>query len=303
MFSHWTSYVAGVATLLRQRGARLDGFDLLIQSAVPVGGGLSSSAALEVAAALALSKAAGADLDCAELVDLCREAEHTFAGVPCGIMDQYVSVLARADTALLLDCRTRKYEYIPLPLGDHVVLVVDSGVRHELAASEYAQRQEQCRQAVEYFRRVSPDVRALRDLSPGILEFLIRTRFKHKLAARTRHVVSENQRTLDAAEALRRGDLATLGELMAESHRSLRDDYEVSCPELDRLVEIVSGVEGVIGARMTGGGFGGCIVAIVHQDALLSVAAELRAKYDAAGAARCRLIRTRPGPGASVELP
>jgi len=298
---HWTSYVAGVATLLRRRGARLAGFDLMLRSDVPVGSGLSSSAALEVATALALAQLAGEPLESRELADLCRSAEHEFAGVPCGIMDQYISVLGKGDAALLLDCRSREYEHIPLRLGAHVVLVVNSGVKHELAGGEYAKRQQQCQAAVRYFQQLNPQVRSLRDVTVETVRAHA-SQMEPLAAARALHVTSENQRTLDAAEALRQGRLAELGPLLAGSHRSLRDDYEVSCRELDRLVEIVSAVPGVIGARMTGGGFGGCIVALARQDCVPDVAAALAAQYDAVEPVQSRLIESRPGPGASIEF-
>jgi len=296
---HWTAYVAGVAALLKRRALSLSGADLLVHSSVPAGGGLSSSAALEVASALALSTLAASPLSGAELADLCRAAEHDYAGVPCGIMDQFVSVLARPDCALLLDCRTRAWQHVPLQLGEHIILVVDSGVRHELAAGEYARRQEQCRQAVAYFRRLDPRVVALRDVDAATLATHT-DRLPPAVAARARHVISENQRTLAAAEALQRSDLRAFGQLMLASHASLRDDYQVSCHELDHLVEIVSGVAGVCGARMTGGGFGGCIVAIAHQSAAAVVGAAVQSQYDAAGYGPAKLLICRPGPGAEI---
>jgi galactokinase len=299
---HWTSYIAGVADLLRRRGASLAGFDLLIRSQVPVGGGLSSSAALEIATALALASISGVSLAPTELADLCRAAEHAFAGVPCGIMDQYVSALGRADTAFLLDCRSRTHEHIPFRLNGHVVMIVDSGVRHELAAGEYTQRQTECRQAVEYFRSHRPQVRALRDVSVETVREHA-ARMEPRAAARSRHVTSEIQRTLAAAQALRDGNLPELGRLMSASHRSLRDDYEVSCHELDRLVEILGGVDGVLGARLTGGGFGGCVVTIARQESVAPIEDALRACYDPTVETPARWMLTRPGPGAALELP
>ncbi|MCG3127802.1 MAG: Galactokinase [Phycisphaerae bacterium] len=293
---HWTSYVAGVAALLRARGARLGGFEMLVRSDVPVGGGLSSSAALEVASAKALILLSGEALDTREVADLCRQAEHQFAGVPCGIMDQSISLLAQADTALLLDCRTRVHAYIPLQLGELAVVVVDSGVRHELAAGEYARRLAQCRAATEYFRKLDPRVSALRDVSPATVRAHA-SQMDPTLLARALHVTMENQRTAEAADAFARGDFTAAGRLMADSHRSLRDDYEVSCRELDALVRIASTTPGVIGARMTGGGFGGCIVALVRRDAIEPLAERVAREYGE----RARLVRTRPGRGASIE--
>ncbi len=298
---HWTSYVAGIAALLRVRGARLGGFDMLLTSEVPVGSGLSSSASLEVSTALALAQLAGEPIDARELADLCRTAEHEFAGVPCGIMDQYISVLGKADAALLLDCRSREYEHIPLALGDHTVLIVNSGVRHELAAGEYAKRQRECGVALEYFQKLQPEIKSLRDVT---VEMVRRhaAQMNPAAAARALHVTSENERTLATAAALRHKDLAAVGPLLAESHRSLRDDYQVSCAELDMLVDIVSAVDGVVGARMTGGGFGGCIVAIASETCVENVAAELRRQYDTAGAAKSTIIQSRPGAGAAIEF-
>jgi len=295
----WAAYVAGVAVALRERGIAIPGADLLIDSDVPVGGGLSSSAALELAALLALVELAGSRMESVAAADLARQVEHRFARVPCGIMDQYASMLGRADTALLLDCRTQRWEHIPLLLGDYVVVVVDSGVRHDLAAGEYARRQAECRRAVELLRARHPQVRALRDATEAMVTELAREA-EAPVAARARHVVTENARTLAAADALRRGDLARLGQLMLESHRSLQRDYEVSVPALDRLVEIAGRVEGVLGARLTGGGFGGCIVALVHRDALARLREALRRDYDAAGWGPARVLVTRAGPGAEL---
>lgn len=295
----WTGYIAGVATLLRRRGVPLAGCDLAVVSDVPVGGGLSSSAALEVATALALSCVAGATVAPLELADLCRAAEHEFAGVPCGIMDQYASVLARADCALLIDCRARAWEHIPLKLGEHVILVVNSGVRHDLAAGAYAQRQRECRQAADLLRSLQPGVAGLRDVDEATVERRA-GRLGTVCAARARHVTSENARTIAAAEALRRNDLETFGRLLSASHASLRDDFEVSCVELDRLVDIVGRVPGVLGARLTGAGFGGCIVALVPRGSVPAVEEAVRRKYDAEGYGPARVLVAHPGAGASI---
>jgi galactokinase len=298
----WTSYVAGVAALVHDHAANLSGCDLLIDSTVPVGGGLSSSAALEVATAKALLALTGCHLPDVAVADLARSAEHDYAGVPCGIMDQYVSTLARANCAFLLDCRTRTWEHIPLDLGEHVILIVDSGVRHELATGEYAVRHRQCGAAVATLQRHRPGLTALRDADETLI-----ARHADELgtlvAARARHVVGENARTCAAAAALRAGDLVEFGRLMDASHRSLRDDYAVSCPEVDRLVAIVRAVPGVCGARMTGGGFGGCIVALAARSALPQVEAAIANDYNGVGFGPARVILSRPGPGASIEYP
>ncbi|MFO0838107.1 MAG: galactokinase [Phycisphaerae bacterium] len=296
--SHWTHYVAGVAELLRRRGARLHGFDMLIAGDVPVGAGLASSAALEVAAALALAYQAGEPLEAREMIDLCRQAEHEFAGVPCGIMDQSASLLAKEDCALLLDCRTRQVRHIPFPAADACVAVVDSGVRHELAAGEYARRLAQCQAGVAHFQRISPQIRALRDVSPEMVRSQA-FELDPVVAARCLHVTSEIARAKEAAEALRTGRWAELGALLNDSHRSLRDDYEVSCPELDRLVELLVSTPGVFGARMTGAGFGGSVVALARPAALEIIESRVRnASKGQANPPRC--FATRPGAGATV---
>lgn len=296
---HWTAYIAGVAGLLRKRGARLEGFDLLVESDVPIGAGLSSSAALEVATALALSMLCGEALEATELIDLCRAAEHEFAGVPCGLMDQTVSLLGRAGHALLLDCRSRTFEQIPVATGAHRFVVIDSNVRHELAAGEYARRHAECAQAVAYFQRLNPAVRALRDVPLESVRAQA-LQMDPLLAARALHVVSEIRRTQAAAEALRRGELTEFGRLMSESHRSLRDDYEVSCAELDELVQIALSVPGALGARMTGGGFGGCIVALVPEAALPELRLRVSQRYDRAGRT-ARVYAVEAGRGAAIE--
>lgn len=300
-FPGWTNYVAGVETLVGALRPGAPGADVLIASDVPVGSGLSSSAALEVSAALAFAALGGVTLEGQPLADLARRAEHEYAHVPCGIMDQYVSVLARRAHAFLLDCRSRTWEHVPLRLGDAVVLVVNSGVRHALASGEYAVRQKQCQAAVAYFRQYNPAVRALRDVTSADVE-AHRQQLEPLVAARARHVTTEDERTQAAAAALRKGDLETLGRLLYASHESLRRDYEVSCPELDLLVDIVRGVPGAYGARMTGGGFGGCIVAIVKQAAVPAVTEAVRARYDAAGHGPSYAIVTQPGPGAALEF-
>ena len=297
----WTAYVAGVLELLRRRGVPLGELDLLIHSDVPVGGGLSSSAALTVAVAKAACALTGQDLSVRELAALCRAAENEFAGVPCGVMDQYASIACRAGEAILLDCRGLEYEHVPLSLGDHGIVVVDSAVRHELASSEYAKRQQQCAEALAVLRRSRPDMQTLRDADAAMVQAAA-SQMGAIPAARARHVCTENERTLAAVAALRGGNLAEVGRLMEESHKSLRDDYEVSCAELDLLVDIVSSVSGVVGARMTGGGFGGCIVAIARRDAIGRIEQALRDHYDIPGRT-AGPFAVEPGAGAAIEYP
>ncbi|HYY57322.1 MAG TPA: galactokinase [Pyrinomonadaceae bacterium] len=263
----WLDYVEGVARVLESHGALLGGADLAVLSDVPVGAGLSSSAALELSTALALVSLSGAKVERVALALAGQEAEHTFVGTKCGIMDQLVAALGRRGQALLIDCRSLEVEAIPMNMGDVAVAVCDSRVKHELSSSEYNKRRAECERGVELLREMLPGIRALRDV--GVAEFeLYETQLPEPIRRRCRHVVTENARTVRAAEALRSGRLEEMGRLMTRSHLSLRDDYEVSCRELDALVDIASGVEGVLGARMTGGGFGGCTVNLVRRDAL-----------------------------------
>jgi galactokinase len=265
----WLDYVEGVAQALERRGVRLGGADLALSSDVPVGAGLSSSAALEVSAGLALASVSGREVDPVELALAGQEAEHTYVGAKVGIMDQFIAALGCAGHALLIDCRTLETQAIPVDTTDTLVAICDTRVKHELSASEYNTRRAECEQGVELLRRAGlTDIRALRDVSEADLERYGRA-LPEVVGRRCRHVVSENARTLDASAALRDGRLEEMGRLMYASHESLRDDYEVSCAELDELVEIATSLAGAtLGARMTGGGFGGCTVNLVRRDQL-----------------------------------
>lgn len=263
---HWSDYVRGVAIAIERAGHRLRGANLSITSEIPIGAGLSSSAALEVAVALALLANSGISLDPDEIARLCQSAENDFVGARCGIMDQFTSCRARAGHALLLDCRSLEPSYIPIP--DSVKLVVcNTMVRHELAASEYNLRREQCEAGVKILGRLKPGIHSLRDVTEADLvrhRNALDTWIDPLIWRRCRHVVTENQRVLDASAALRGSDVKRFGDLMARSHRSLRDDYEVSCAELDVMVALALKLEGVHGARMTGGGFGGCTINLLE---------------------------------------
>ena len=263
----WIDYVEGVARVLEERGARLRGAELVLESDVPEGAGLSSSASLEVSVGLALLSLAGVSVAPEELALSGQAAEHQYVGTQCGIMDQLVAVRGRPGHALLIDCRSLEARPIPLALGAVCLLILDSGVKHQLAASEYNRRRTECAKAVDLLRSARPALRSLRDLAAGDLDTVTAT-LPDTLARRCRHVVTENERTLHAAEALARADHVAFGALMAASHRSLQEDYEVTCPEIDVLVEAASSQAGVLGARMTGGGFGGCTVNLVDSHAL-----------------------------------
>src|SRR6185295_18807222 len=261
---HWSDYVRGVAVILEHAGYKLRGANLAIKSDVPIGAGLSSSAAIEVAAGLAMLENSGIEIDRVELAKLCRQTENEFVGMRCGIMDQFISCCGKAGTALMLDCRSLEYRLLPIP--SHARLVIcNTMVKHELAASEYSTRRAECEEAVRQFAAWLPGVLALRDVT--LDDF---TSFggdlSDALMRRCRHVIRENARVAETAMAFELGDIDALGPLMAESHRSLRDDYQVSCEELDVMVELASQVGGVYGSRMTGGGFGGCTINLVKAD-------------------------------------
>jgi galactokinase len=274
----WLDYVEGVARALEGRGLRLGGADLLLLSDVPAGAGLSSSAALEVATGLALASVSGLRVEPVELALAGQQAEHDYVGAQVGIMDQFVAALGREGHALLIDCRALTAEAIPLDTTRVVVAVADTHVRHELAASEYNQRRAECEEGARLLAVHLPGVRELRDVSVEGFERFADV-LPETVRRRCRHVVGENARTLAAAEALRRGDLEEMGRLMRRSHESLRDDYEVSCAELDLLAETAWGVPGVLGSRMTGGGFGGSTVSLVRRDRLAEFEGALTAEY------------------------
>jgi galactokinase len=274
----WLDYVEGVAQMLIEQGVQLVGANLVLQSDVPVGSGLSSSAAIEIASGLALWSIAGGEIDMVKLALAGQRAEHEYVGANVGIMDQLTAATGRAGHALLIDCRSLDRELIPLDNSDTEIVICDSRVKHALASSAYNTRRQECEQGVELLRKVLPDIKALRDVS--VEQF---TRYQDLLPEpvkrRVRHVVTEDARTLQAADALRRNDFPEMGRLMYESHFSLRDDYEVSSVELDTLVEIASEVDGVYGARMTGGGFGGCTVNLVRKEAIGVLEDRITARY------------------------
>jgi galactokinase len=213
-----------------------------------------------------------------EMVKLCQHVEHNYANVYCGIMDQFASCIGRRDHALFLDCRSLEYKHIPLVLGDHRIVVVSSGVRRSLAASAYNTRRAECQEAVEYFNRVDRNVTALRDVSTALFEEHS-DELQDNVRRRCRHVVAENERVLDAVDMLAASRLEEFGLLMSASHNSLRDDFEVSCAELDMLVELANSSDGVLGARMTGAGFGGSTVNLVHKDAIPALTQRLESEY------------------------
>ena len=276
-FGDWSDYVQGVAFMLQRAGLQLQGGKMLISSDVPIGSGLSSSAALEVAAALALLGQQNTSYDRNQLALSCQRAENEFVGARCGIMDQFIACHGQAGRLLMLDCRSLEYRLLPVP-EDLRLVICNTMVRHAIAAGEYNARRSQCEEGGRLLSRTRPGISALRDATLEDLE-------RHgnvlppEILKRCRHVISENQRVVAAAAALEKNNLNEFGELMAASHESLRHDYEVSCPELDLMVNLARQVEGVYGARMTGGGFGGCTLNLVAKEAVGNFQKEIASKY------------------------
>jgi len=277
---HWSDYVRGVAGVLQASGNAVRGANLVIKGEVPIGAGLSSSAAIEVASALALLTTSGLTWSRIQMALACQRAEHEYVGTKCGIMDQFISCCGRANHALLLDCRSLDCEL--LKIDDSIRIVVcNTMVKHDLAAGEYNRRRADCEMGVRFLQQFMPEIRALRDVTLSQLAEY-GTGLAPVTYRRCRHVISENARVLEAANALKKSELARFGVLMGESHRSLRDDYEVSCNELDLMVKLANQCGGVYGARMTGGGFGGCTVNLVDADAVEEFKATVAREYKSA---------------------
>jgi len=299
----WANYVKGPILQFYNRikgnEETFDSFDIAIATDVPLGGGLSSSAALEVAVLTFLESLVGTALHQKEKALLAQKAENEFVGMPCGCMDQFISVLGKEGHALLLDCRTHETKDVPLIDESVVLLVTNSNVKHELTGSEYAQRRAQCYEGVAILQKAYPEqtIKALRDVTLDQLNS-VASQLSPLVLSRARHVISENNRTIRAAEEFSKGKYELCGKLMVESHNSLRDDYNVSCHELDILVKLALEVEGVYGSRMTGGGFGGCTITLLKKTSLEKAIAHIQEKYTAETGIKPTLFATTPGKGA-----
>jgi len=298
---HWSSYVRGVAWSLARDGPALPGADLLIESDVPFGAGLSSSAALEVAVGLALLALADRTMDPVALALACQRAENEYVGMRCGIMDQLAACFGRQGCALLIDCRTLAVEPLPIDETRVRIVVADTRMKHALAASEYNQRRSECEEAAARIRQTHPAVRTLRDIAWPELESLSRS-WPESIRRRARHITTEIARVHAAVRALRQSDFETLGRLMSESHDSLDADYQVTSPELNIMVAIARELPGFLGARMTGGGFGGSTVSLARAEHAETFASELARRYEAATGRRPDVYICRASDGAA-ELP
>lgn len=294
----WANYIKGVIDEIKKMDYYIQGMNLIFTGDIPIGSGLSSSAALEVVTAYTIASLNDLDIQPVEMALLCQRAENNFVGVNCGIMDQYISRLGKEGNALLIDCRSNEYELVPFAIEDYQVVICNSRVERGLVDSEYNQRREECEKASRYFaERLDHRVLALRDVTVEELE-KERGGLEEITYRRARHVITENNRVLMAVSALRKNDLETFGKLMTESHYSLRDDYEVSCPELDLLVELALKQKGVLGARMTGAGFGGCTVNLVHKDYIDDFIANVKKAYDQETGKDMEIYVTWPAAGA-----
>jgi len=276
--SKWSNYPRGVAHFLQEGGYDLRGLEAVVTGNVPQAAGLSSSAAMEVAMAMTFEKISRLEIDPVEMALICQKAENQFVGVNCGIMDQFISRMGRKDHALLLDCRSLEFELVPLNLEGMKIVVCNTGVKRGLVDSEYNKRRSECERGVEILDEFLPGIKALRDVD--IYDFQrYKTHLPKATEKRCGYVIKENARVLESVEALEESDLVRFGILMNESHIGLRDEYEVSCPELDAMVEIAWSTNGVIGSRMTGAGFGGCTVTLAMEDAVGELIEKVNKEY------------------------
>ncbi len=294
----WSDYVVGVALMLEKSGRRLSGADLVIFTDVPIGSGLSSSAALEVSSAHALITAAGLPFDAIETAKLCQRAENDFVGMRCGVMDQYISCCGVAGHALLIDCRSLGSRNVAIAPNLRL-LVANSSVRHQHAGGEYNARREACEEGVRLLSRHLGPIKALRDVTPEQLSAQ-RRKLPDLIYRRCRHIVTENARVLEAELALEAGDFLACGRAMNASHVSMRDDFEITCPEIDALVGLAQAVDGVYGSRMTGGGFGGCTVSLVEADAVDRVSQIMIDGYRVATGLEAEIFACAPSDGAGL---
>lgn len=275
----WPNYILGSVAQFQKKGVALNGFNAVLSSDVPIGAGLSSSAAVECATTFALNELLHTRLGRLEMVKMSQKAEHEYAGVMCGIMDQFASMMGKKDHVIKLDCRSLEFDYVPFKLDGIKILLLDTNVKHSLASSEYNTRRKECTQAVEWIREHEPKVKALRDVTEDMLDKYVLPK-DQLIDKRSRFVVQEIDRLQRACEDLKRGDIQSLGKKMYHTHDGLSKMYEVSCDELDYLINFVRNNKSVIGARMMGGGFGGCTINLVKEEAIPGLIKDISAKYE-----------------------
>lgn len=276
--SGWQNYVMGVVAELQKLGAKLAGFDATFEGNVPIGSGMSSSASLECSLAYGLNELFDLGLDQWQLIKASQMAEHHFVGIKCGIMDQFASMMGKKDQVMCLDCRSLAFEYFPLELGDYQLLLLNSNVSHQLADSEYNKRRSECEMGIHIIKNKYPEVQSLRDVTDIIWREML-PQLPKLIANRCQHVIAENKRVLAATNALLQKDFVELGRLMYQSHMSLQNDYEVSCPELDYLVAQTRQQPYILGSRMMGGGFGGCTINIIEKKWVNSFIDKMATQY------------------------
>ncbi|HUX83730.1 MAG TPA: galactokinase [Chitinophagaceae bacterium] len=277
-FGNWADYILGVVAMFNQKGLQIGGFDCVLGGDIPIGAGLSSSAALECGIAFGLNQIFGLNLDRLSLARIGQQAEHQWVGVKCGIMDQFASLLGQKDKVIRLDCRSLEFRYIPFDFPEYRILLCNTLVDHSLATSEYNIRRQQCEEGVRILGGVLPGIQTLRDVSCKAL-VTHRSLLPSPLYERCSYVVEENDRVVEGSLLLEQGNLVAFGKLMYASHQGLSQKYEVSCPELDFLVQLASGNKEIVGARMMGGGFGGCVIHIIREDAISTYSQLVSAAY------------------------
>ena len=295
----WSNYQRGVFDQFKKSGEFLRGADMLIQGNVPIGSGLSSSAAVEMATAVAVRSLCQIDISMVELVKLSQRAENQFVGMNCGIMDQFISGMGKKGMALLLDCRSLDFELIPFPSETYAVMILNTKVKRELTGTEYNERRNQCEEGVRLLRQQMPQIQALRDVSVSDFE-KYKSLLPELVQKRCHHVIYENERTHIFAKALQENNASMMGRTLLESHENLRDFYEVSCEELDLMVDLAMSVPGVIGARMTGAGFGGCAIALVEKGTETQVEQKIRDNYPSKTGIEPEIYISEPSEGATL---
>lgn len=297
----WENYILGVVHEISKRTDRLAGFDCVIESQLPTGSGISSSAALECGLAFGLNELFQLGLSKMEIVTLSRDAEHHFVGTKCGIMDQFASVMSREGNIILLDCQTLEAQYIPFDIAPYKILLLNTNVSHNLASSEYNTRRNECEQGIEIIKDFYPTVESLRDVTQVMLDNC-REAMSKNVYHRCLYIIQENNRVLKAVKTIKEKNLKQFGELLYEAHEGMRYLYEISCPELDFLVDFSKQNKAVLGARLMGGGFGGCTINIVHKDAVDKFVSEATTAYESEFNRKLTVLMVEPSKGTSVVI-